>query len=124
MKRTKSSRPTPPAPASFKVSTLDDKIREQAYYHWIDNGCPHGDDLNHWLAAEQQVLATTTAEQAESPAPHFSIRETIAAHDADPTHRFHAPSALHDSRLDVVSHEARQRVRARQAGGMNRSASK
>jgi len=123
MKRTKSARQTPSPLASSAVS-LEDKIREQAYYRWIENGCPHGDDLSHWLAAEQQVLATPPAEQAATPAPHFSIRETIAAHDADPTHRFHAPSALHDSRLDVVAHEARQRVRARQAGGMNRSAAK
>ena len=124
MKRTKSSLPAPPAPASSKVITLDDKIREQAYYHWIDNGCPNGDDLGHWFAAEQQVLTTLAEDHVASPSPHFSIRETVAAHDADPTHRFHAPAALHDSRLDVVAQEARQRVRARQPGGMNRSASK
>ena len=67
MKRTKSSRPAPPAPASSKVITLDDKIREQAYYHWIDNGCPNGDALGHWFAAEQQVLTTLAEDHVASP---------------------------------------------------------
>lgn len=123
MKRTTSARQTP-SPRTSSAVSLEEKIREQAYYRWIDNGCPHGDDLSHWFAAEQQVLAAPLAEEAASPAPHFSIRETIATHDADPTHRFHAPSALHDSRLDVVAHEARQRVRARQPGGVYRPPSK
>jgi hypothetical protein len=52
---------------------------------------------------------------------HFSIKTTVAAHLSDPAHRFHAPGAVHDGRLDVIAGEARQRVRGRRFGGSLRS---
>ncbi len=29
-----------------------DRIRDRAYYIWVENGRPHGQDLDHWLLAE------------------------------------------------------------------------
>lgn len=92
------------------------RIRELAYFFWVDAGCPAGDDLTHWLAAETQVLLDTPVPAPANSSPHFSIRETVAQHDSDPTHRFHDPSKSHDARTDVVAGEARQRVRGRHSG--------
>jgi hypothetical protein len=29
-------------------------LEEAAYYHWLDRGCPWGDPLTDWLAAERE----------------------------------------------------------------------
>ena len=60
---------------------------------------------------------------ADTPAA-LSIKNTVAAHLSDPTHRFHAPGSKHDIRLDVVAGEARQRVRGRHFGGSLRAQQK
>jgi hypothetical protein len=31
------------------------EIRELAYKIWLEDGCPHGRDLDHWLRAEGEV---------------------------------------------------------------------
>ena len=103
----------------------EDHIRVRAYYLWLDRGCPHGADGQDWFAAQQQQLTATTLAASEAPASapatdapqHFSIRQTLAEHTSDPTHRFHQPSASHDRRVDVLAGEAPQRVRGRQSGG-------
>jgi len=93
------------------ASVTETRIRELAYFLWVDAGCPPNDDLSHWFTAEKLVLADTP-----DPAQHFSIRATLAEHNSDPTHRFHDPAKVHDARLDVVAGEARQRVRGRHGG--------
>jgi hypothetical protein len=90
------------------------RIRELAYFLWVDAGCPPNNDHAYWYAAEKTVLTVAPAEAA--PSPHYSIRATLAEHQSDPTHRFHDPAKIHDSRLDVVAGEARQRVRGRHGG--------
>jgi hypothetical protein len=30
----------------------DARIREIAYFLWLDEGCPHGEDERHWTSAE------------------------------------------------------------------------
>jgi hypothetical protein len=108
----------------------DNLIRQRAYSLWLECGCPHGGDWEHWFAAKQQILAETQAATAkaqltpEGASAPFSIRHTLDAHQSDPTHRFHALAKAHDDRLDVVAGEARQRVRGRRYSGSPRTLSK
>jgi hypothetical protein len=102
------------------------QIRERAYHIWLERGCPHGADGEHWHEAQQQLLWAAAAGTQPPPHPgeapaHFSIRSTVAAHLSDPTHRFHAPGTTHDDRRDIVAGEARQRVRGRRLGGSLRA---
>jgi hypothetical protein len=41
--------------------SLEKRIRERAYEIWTAHGCVHGQAEQHWLAAEREVLATSTA---------------------------------------------------------------
>lgn len=33
----------------------DDQIRERAYLIWVDEGRPHGRELDHWLRAKWEL---------------------------------------------------------------------
>jgi len=107
---TASYRPLPPP---------EDQVRQRAYFLWLEQGCPEGEDLAFWYAAQQELLEERQTAAPEKPASgknapdHFSIRHTLTDHRSDPTHRFHAAGAPHDDRLDVIAGEARQRVRGR-----------
>jgi hypothetical protein len=49
---------------------LSDRIRERAYEIWLSGGCRDGEAEQHWLAAEQEVLAEPSfAEAAAQPPP-------------------------------------------------------
>lgn len=32
-------------------------IQKEAYYHWLSRGCPAGDGLTDWVAAERKLAA-------------------------------------------------------------------
>jgi hypothetical protein len=88
-----------------------------------------GDDWSHWFTAEQQMLvagepAAAAPTPAAEPPPTLSIRHTLAAHLADPAHRFHSPEHSSDDRTRVIAGEAPQRVRGRRQGGKLRAKSK
>jgi Protein of unknown function (DUF2934) len=34
------------------MTDRDDRIREIAYFLWLDEGCPEGEEERHWAAAE------------------------------------------------------------------------
>jgi len=34
------------------------RLEERAYYLWLEQGCPHGDRVRHWLQAESELTAT------------------------------------------------------------------
>lgn len=111
---------------SRESEPLKDRIRERAYFLWLERGRPQGDERAHWLTAERQLLAEieSVAEippHTEGASTHFSIRSTVSAHLSDPTHRFHGPGPAHDGRLNVVAGEARQRVRGRRLGSSLRA---
>ena len=36
------------------------RIRERAHEMWVERGCPEGRDVDHWVAAEQEVENRTT----------------------------------------------------------------
>jgi hypothetical protein len=44
---------TPPVPAA----SVEEEIRSLAYHLYCEGGCQDGHDLEHWVQAEQQVLA-------------------------------------------------------------------
>ena len=45
-------------PASEQKQTLNcEEIAKAAWHIWQQEGCPQGRDLEHWLKAEQQLLA-------------------------------------------------------------------
>jgi hypothetical protein len=49
--------------------SLENRIRERAYEIWSANGFVHGQADQHWLAAEREILAASTAALAGKPAP-------------------------------------------------------
>jgi hypothetical protein len=49
--------------------SLEQRIRERAYTLWLENGCADGNAVQHWLAAERELLAMMTAQAPASTAP-------------------------------------------------------
>jgi len=50
--------PTPTAPSKKTVTAVNpsrDKIAKRAYSLYLDQGCPEGQDVQHWLEAEAQL---------------------------------------------------------------------
>ena len=45
----------------------DQKIREVAYLIWLEEGCPSGRDVDHWLKASERV-AVADIKPADPPA--------------------------------------------------------
>jgi hypothetical protein len=39
------------------VGPSKDEIARRAYFIYLDQGCPQGQDLQHWFAAETQMMA-------------------------------------------------------------------
>jgi hypothetical protein len=52
--------------------SLENRIRERAYEIWTADGCLDGQADQHWLAAEREILAASTATLALQPAPKKS----------------------------------------------------
>jgi hypothetical protein len=106
----------PTAPATLPEPP-EEWIRERAYHLWLNRGCPAGEDLQDWFAAKAELEArpasVTSYPEEKYTVESFSIRNTLDEHQSDPTHRFHAPSVAHDSRLNVAANEAPQRIRGR-----------
>jgi hypothetical protein len=49
--------------------SLENRIRERAYEIWAAHGYVHGQADQHWLAAEREILAASTAVLAGKPNP-------------------------------------------------------
>ena len=43
------------------LRSLENRIRERAYEIWTARGCIQGQDDQHWLAAEREILTESTA---------------------------------------------------------------
>jgi hypothetical protein len=56
-----------PAPAArlnptvVAVRTRRDEVARKAYFIYLNQGCPEGRDVQHWLAAEAQMTAPAQA---------------------------------------------------------------
>jgi hypothetical protein len=46
--------------------TLEDRIRERAYFLWLESGSA-GDDIYYWLIAEREVMADVATQAATVP---------------------------------------------------------
>ena len=51
---TTTSRP-PKATGAARAKPTREQIARRAYEIWMDGGCPHGCDLDHWLQAEREL---------------------------------------------------------------------
>ena len=47
---------------------LHERIKKQAYHHWLAAGGVHGEHLQHWLKAESEVLKAIKTDQEERSA--------------------------------------------------------
>lgn len=45
-------------PMDNHQNEIEEKIKELAYYKWIDAGMPDGKDMEFWLEAEQEIYST------------------------------------------------------------------
>jgi Protein of unknown function (DUF2934) len=59
---------------SHMSHNLENRIRERAYEIWTADGCVHGQADQHWLAAEREILATSTPELAAEKDPRNKRR--------------------------------------------------
>jgi Protein of unknown function (DUF2934) len=59
--------------------SVENRIRERAYEMWTAHGCVHGQAEQHWLAAEREVLATSTAVLAGKPNPKKKPRSSAGS---------------------------------------------
>lgn len=82
------------------MTDRDDRVREFAYFLWLEEGCPEGQAERHWSAAEA-LLASADLERKESegeppgdPMHDSSIRPYLSGASAMPqTHRPRAGAA-------------------------------
>lgn len=44
------------------MNAKEEKIRRRAYEIWQQEGCPHGEDLKHWLQAFEELGAEVEKE--------------------------------------------------------------
>jgi Protein of unknown function (DUF2934) len=58
-----------PEEQSRMDKSLENRIRERAYEIWTQHGCVEGQAQQHWLAAERELLAASTAVLAGTPNP-------------------------------------------------------
>ncbi|MFO0991984.1 MAG: DUF2934 domain-containing protein [Hyphomicrobiales bacterium] len=53
----------------------DQKIREIAYLIWLEEGCPSGREVDHWLKATERVaLAEVVPGDAPPPAKRAAVK--------------------------------------------------
>ena len=56
----------PPDPNTAEPT--DEEIALSAYRIWLQEGCPHGRDHEHWLKAREQLLKEREKSRAENSA--------------------------------------------------------
>lgn len=120
---------------------FEEVIAREAYCLWQHDGSPDGRDLEYWFKAKEiiqrrvdddlgplpeiphVVVNVRNADEAPRSAgnpmsasslpPTQTIAHTIAEHQSDPGHRFHARGTQADGRVNVAAGERLQRVRSR-----------
>jgi hypothetical protein len=108
-------------PNSATPTSLEDQIREAAYFDWLDRGCPVGDEWAHWFAAEQQLAVVSPGTEQAGRAhatPRFQYLLT-SGQGTEPSLHLHATPKVRDDRPEIRAGGAVQRTRARQHGGRN-----
>lgn len=47
-----------PSAVRYKENQITpEAIQKEAYFHWLERGCPIGDELTDWVAAERKLAA-------------------------------------------------------------------
>ena len=54
------------------MSDREQRVRDVAYFLWLEAGCPEGEAESHWLAAEDMVDSEPKEEESRIEA---SVRE-------------------------------------------------
>jgi len=58
---------------NFDDKSLERRIRERAYYIWIQEGRPEGRDKEHWRLAEVQLTAKEQSGETPIPGPFENL---------------------------------------------------
>src|SRR5262245_36444673 len=58
-----------------------ERIRQRAYENWLNRGQAHGNDLEDWLAAEQQIDSEPVTQSAELDVVQEASEESFPASD-------------------------------------------
>jgi len=53
---------------------VEQRIRDRAYAIWLEEGCPHGRDTDHWSQAERAIL-----DEAVAVPDHASVVAVVKA---------------------------------------------
>jgi hypothetical protein len=54
-------------PAELRAhSELREQIKLRAHHIWVAGGGDHGNDIQHWLQAEKEIMASVTTAGADS----------------------------------------------------------
>jgi hypothetical protein len=64
------------------MTSRDQRIRDVAYFLWLEDGCPEGEAERHWLAAEEMVGSEPEEEalvEAERPGKPKKRRSAVGA---------------------------------------------
>jgi len=48
---------TDPNPTGIDVRPSQDEVAKRAYFIYLKQGCPQGQDVQHWLEAEAQAVS-------------------------------------------------------------------
>ncbi len=60
----------------------EDEIRERAHRIWMEEGCPHGRDVEHWQQAERELEAEAREGSRESSGDlDEALKESFPASD-------------------------------------------
>lgn len=62
----------------------DEEIRQIAYQLWLDEGCPHGQHLDHWRRAEE-IWQARLRKTSAAPRPKKIAKKTTGAKRERPT---------------------------------------
>ena len=54
---------TKPRQATTSVKIAHEQIARRAHEIWVQQGCKHGQDQNHWFEAERQLKAELAGKQ-------------------------------------------------------------
>src|SRR5579864_4119152 len=63
------------------MQTVDDEIRREAYYLFLQKGCREGHELENWFEAERKLLCFPPSELAETK-DEIRIRAAVSGFDA------------------------------------------
>lgn len=53
----------------------DEEIALSAYRIWLQQGCPHGRDKEHWLKAREQLISVRAKENAAKAVAENSTQD-------------------------------------------------